>query len=440
MPAKRKPGEYPQTVEFGAGRVRICRRANGFFKLTWREMGATRSTTKTAEDKALEFAQQKARELDGATGRRLIAAGDADALAVLRRLAGSEDEAALRKLVADVESAKGWLGGAVDLTTACRWYAERGPLKVERTTVAASVALFLAEYVKAPKPTRNTFTGELDAFAKKHPKMMMLELTQQIIEHWCDRPLILQGEQTTQRPSDRTRHNRLTTWVTFLNRARDWKLLPDGKHAADLVRKPTLPDEGKQIFLLWQGKKLLAEAMKEDVRILLYLLIAGWLGLRPSEIDRLMWEEEKGIGFGGFDWDRNYLHVSARVAGKNSSERFIPMDPRLSAILKMLFVASGQHSKSRVCIRRCREYLSLLARRKAICGEWPTDVLRHSFCSYRIAVVKSLDQVATEADNSPAILKSNYRKPLRHEDGIAWWDLLESVLADLPARISRDAA
>jgi|GEM_PF-5938983 len=146
MPAKRKAQEYPQTMEFGAGRVWICRRTNGFFKLTWREMGATRSTTKASEENAQEFATQKARELDGAAGRRRIAAGDAHAMAALKRIAGSKHEAAVRKLAADVEGAMAWLsGGSADLTAAARWYAENGPLKVQRTTVADSITRFLAQ-------------------------------------------------------------------------------------------------------------------------------------------------------------------------------------------------------------------------------------------------------------------------------------------------------
>jgi integrase len=152
----------------------------------------------------------------------------------------------------------------------------------------------------------------------------------------------------------------------------------------------------------------------------IYLLIGGWLGLRPSEIQRLSWS--------AFDWTHEghgYCHVSPKVAQKNSSERYVPMDSRLSARLHALFLASGKDKSARCCAFRSREFLSVLAREKGVCAEWPADVLRHSFCSYRIAVVKSLEQVATEADNSPAILKSNYRRPLRHEDGLAWWALLD---------------
>lgn len=425
--AKTKGADWPRTISFGSGKIRIAKRANGCFALTWREMGATRRTTKSGEKNALNWADSKARELDGVTGRQWVHQGDGDSLEALRKIAG-EAEGSMRRLIDDVRGAMSWLsGGTSDLTTAARWFAENGPLMVERTSVASAIARFLGEYAKAPKATRVTFTTELDAFAKKFPQLMMLELSTDTLAKWCNRPLTRLGVLTKEAPAVRTQVNRITTWVTFLNRARDWKLLGDGKHAADLLRKPTLPDEGKQIFSIDQGKRLLAVAAAEDVRLLTYALIAGWIGLRPSEVQRLTWEESAGLEKGGFDWERGYLHVSARVAGKNSSERFIPLDPRLLAILKQIYVESRRKATAQVCIFRSREFLSVLAREKGVCDPWPADVLRHSFCSYRIAVVKSLEQVATEADNSPAILKSNYRRPLREEDGIAWWDLLEQV-------------
>lgn len=424
MAAKGK-SDYPKTISFGSGKVRIVKRSNGFFALRWREMGAERTTTKATEAKALAWARDKALELDSGSGRQWVHQGEAEAVTAILELAG-ESPGALRRLVDDLRGALRWLaGGTADLTTAARWFAENGPMKVERSTAAAAIGRFLLEYQKAPKATLDTFTTELDAFAQKFPELLLLDVTHEILERWCRRPLLKKGVVTKEAPAARTHVNRITTWVTFLNRARDWNLLGPGKHAADLLRKPVLPDEGKQVFTIDQGRRLLAAAAAEDERLLVYALIAGWIGLRPSEVQRLRWVEPGGIERGGFDWN-GYLHVSARVAGKNSSERFIPLDARLEAILKGVFTRRGAKG-GLVCIFRSREFLSVLARRMGVCEKWPADVLRHSFCSYRIAVVKSLEQVATEADNSPAILKSNYRRPLREEDGLAWWDLLDGL-------------
>jgi hypothetical protein len=52
--------------------------------------------------------------------------------------------------------------------------------------------------------------------------------------------------------------------------------------------------------------------------------------------------------------------------------------------------------------------------------EWPRNVLRHSFITYRIAKVKSADQVALEAGNSASIIFKHYRE-LATEDAADQW-------------------
>lgn len=419
MAAKAK-ADWPRTIKYGSGRVRIVKRANGMFALSWREMGATKKTTKATAAKALEFAEQKAIDLDSGDVRAWVSRGDAEVLAELKKIAGAED-GAVRRLVEDVRAAVKWLDGAkgADLTAAARWFAEHGPLKVEQSTLGAAVARFLAEYDAGSKETRRTFGQELDGFVEAESLrkgMAVVDLREADLLAWVHRKV-----RGTETPAARTLANRITTWVTFLNRCRDWKMLPKGDHVADLLRKPTIPDAGKEIFTVDQGRRLLAAVRDLEPKLESYLLIAGWLGLRPSEVQRLTWA--------AFDWDRRYLHVTPAVAQKTSSERYIPMDARLALRLQALFSASKAKPGARCCGFRSREFLSVLARKSGVCAVWPADVLRHSFCSYRIAVVKSLPQVAEEAGNSPEILKSNYRRPLRHEDGLAWWDLLDEEIS-----------
>jgi len=47
---------------------------------------------------------------------------------------------------------------------------------------------------------------------------------------------------------------------------------------------------------------------------------------------------------------------------------------------------------------------------RALGIEWPPNVLRHSFISYRIAIVQSADQVTLEAGNSASIIFKHYRE------------------------------
>ena len=49
------------------------------------------------------------------------------------------------------------------------------------------------------------------------------------------------------------------------------------------------------------------------------------------------------------------------------------------------------------------------------------DVMRHSFCSYRLAQTQNIGMVAEEAGNSPSIIRKHYRRPLKREDGDVWF-------------------
>ena len=406
---------YPRTISFENGRVRVAKRASGAFSLSWKEKGGTRKTTITSEVKALQFATEKAREINSGSGRQWIAAVDVDALRELQKLAGAA-EGAVPRLLADVKGALGWLAGKSDLTTAARHFAEHGPLRLATEPAATAIERFLAEYLEAPEATRRTFGTELNGFLTANPGLMVADLNDEArLAKWVKRPTPEGGK-----AAPRTVRNRATTWVTLFNRLREWKLLPEsGKHAAEMVRKrhvPVIPDAGKEILSIDQGRKLLAAVRAEEPKLEAFLLVAGWIGLRPSECQRLTWS--------AFDWKRGFLHVTAAVAGKTSTERFVPVEPRLLARLGELKGTSSRRLKAKVCGFRSREFLSALARRKGIVDPWPPDVLRHSFCSYRIAIVGSLDKVADEAGNSPRILKSNYRRPVLEEDGLAWWNLL----------------
>ena len=61
---------------------------------------------------------------------------------------------------------------------------------------------------------------------------------------------------------------------------------------------------------------------------------------------------------------------------------------------------------------------------RALGIEWPPNVLRHSFISYRIAIVQSADKVALEAGNSPSIIFKHYRELTTPEVAEKWFSIL----------------
>jgi len=56
--------------------------------------------------------------------------------------------------------------------------------------------------------------------------------------------------------------------------------------------------------------------------------------------------------------------------------------------------------------------------------EWPHNVLRHSYISYRIAKIKNAQEVALEAGNSPTIIFKHYRELATEEQADEWFGIM----------------
>ena len=102
------------------------------------------------------------------------------------------------------------------------------------------------------------------------------------------------------------------------------------------------------------------------------------------------------------DLERRIIEIRAGQA-KTASRRVVPITDNLAAWLEPLtrkgkVVAAKQHHRD----------VSALA--EALGIDWPRNVMRHSFISYRIAMVQSADQVALESGNSPSIIFKRYRE------------------------------
>jgi hypothetical protein len=78
--------------------------------------------------------------------------------------------------------------------------------------------------------------------------------------------------------------------------------------------------------------------------------------------------------------------------------------------------------RAKTCTRSDDQvFLSELLRERGVIKTWPQDVMRHSYISYRLAQGHGRGQVAEWAGNSEAVIRQRYRRPLRAEDGAAWF-------------------
>jgi hypothetical protein len=59
--------------------------------------------------------------------------------------------------------------------------------------------------------------------------------------------------------------------------------------------------------------------------------------------------------------------------------------------------------------------------------EWKMDILRHSYGTYRLPILKSADALALEMGNSPDIIFRHYRRPMSEASATAYFDLRPEV-------------
>ena len=203
-----------------------------------------------------------------------------------------------------------------------------------------------------------------------------------------------------------TRNSMLRCIKVLFSFAKGQNYLPDEKTTVvEQVQLVRVKSDDVVIFTPEEMTKLLHNAPPELVPI---LAIGAFSGIRMAELNRLDWK--------AVDLDRKIIEVRAGQA-KTASRRVIPISDNLAAWLTPL-----ERKGKIVRAKELQTHVPALARALKI--EWPRNVLRHSFISYRIAVVQSADQVALEAGNSPSIIFKHYRELTTPEQAAKWFAIL----------------
>jgi integrase len=203
--------------------------------------------------------------------------------------------------------------------------------------------------------------------------------------------------------SGRTKNNYRMALLTLFSYARDKKHLPRGERTeAEFATR--YDDKGGDIGIYTPEEfRTLLENIEE--RFVPFIALGGFAGLRTIEILRLEW---KDVWF-----DKGVIEVGKDKA-KTATRRLTPIVPALEAWLKprsktgpilpgirdeFHFTKLFKDATSKLVDARGEPLLTLVH-----------NGLRHSFCSYRLAITKSAAQVSLEAGNSPKMLFENYRE------------------------------
>jgi len=155
------------------------------------------------------------------------------------------------------------------------------------------------------------------------------------------------------------------------------------------------------IFTPEQVASLLTKA---DNTVRPYLALGAFAGLRTAELQRLDWSE--------IDLDRGFITVAASKA-KTRQRRLVPISDNLK-----LWLAPLRQSSGPVCLhQRAQRPVAELCEGFT----WAKNGLRHSYISYRLAILHDTARVALEAGNSPEIIFGHYRELVRPEAAQSWF-------------------
>ena len=289
------------------------------------------------------------------------------------------------------------LAGSESLSVMAMEYSKMFGKIVRRATVPEVVAELLR--IKEQDGASVAYLGQLrttlNRFATKFSGPI-LEVTGPEVDAWL-RSLDIAAV---------TRNSMLRCIKVLFSFAKAQNYLPDEKNTAvEQMQQVRVKSEDTTLFTPEEMTKLLHNAPPDLVPI---LAIGAFAGIRMAELERLDWK--------AVDLERKFIEIRVGQA-KTASRRVIPISDNLAAWLTPL-----ERKGKIVRTKELQTHVPALAR--ALTMEWPRNVLRDSFISYRIAIVQSADQVALEAGNSASIIFKHYRELTTPEVAEKWFSIL----------------
>ncbi len=366
----------------------------------------------------LESAKKRARELinDLAVGKVHVASftlkqtvAITDAVEILRPVGISITEAARQ-----VAEAHKILGG-IPVIQAAQFYAKhmeqesrKGAL--QPITLPVLVEKYL-ESIRAKKSKR--YVQDLNAKLVRASKTFtgqIREIRADDIDKWID---------DMKDAGERTKNNYRKALLTLFSYARSKNHLPRGEQTeAEFTTR--LDDKKSGTIGIYTPEQFAVLLKYIDERFLPFVALGGFAGLRSIEILRLEWTD---IWF-----QKGFIEVG-KDKSKTATRRLVPICPALKEWLEPYAKKNGpiipkilneaqftwhfHAAKHTLNDKDGKPRLKLVH-----------NGLRHSFCSYRLAVAKSAAQVALEAGNSPKMLFEHYRELVTEAEGKEWFALM----------------
>jgi len=392
---------FPLTLQKKGKEVKIYRgddkrRGESYFTVVYYTGNHRVRVNRTSFEEAKILANQKLEEMVRGRVPVSLEPTDWEMLKELKRVAGERNP---WRFLEDARAASLILKGTASMAQAAEFWISRHQ---HRADIQVSEAF--EEYIRQVE-TRSSERNLRDArnrvgrFDKVFGAHAIGDINAEAILHFLESMDV----------EKRTKNNYRAQIITFFRWARKRGYLEEGSPTAAEKVDPWKVIEKEVVIFTPAQTRHLFEGIRED--LITYAAIGAFAGLRPSEIRRLTWNT--------IDFESGHIHVTAEVARKVNRARYVPMSPNLIALLK----PRQKSGSEKVTYFKADELLSADAIKRKVIKAWPTDVLRHSFCSYRLALTSNIGQVAEEAGNSPSIIRTHYRRPVLKKLAVDYFEI-----------------
>lgn len=172
-----------------------------------------------------------------------------------------------------------------------------------------------------------------------------------------------------------------------------------------------------------QAKALMVAARSAEPKMLPYLTLCLFSGIRPEEVFRLSWAK--------VDLRQGIVRIDADIS-KTHRTRIVHLSENARAWLKLggdLPPGANQWQDALNRIRCAAGFVySVRTKRRGVKSQrfpgmpWPHDCLRHSFVSYSIPI-HGISETAREAGHSESILHENYKVPVPKSEARKFWEI-----------------
>jgi integrase len=286
------------------------------------------------------------------------------------------------------------------------------------------VGTIIAELISSKQPRdlnsryRDGLISDLQGFASEFPGDIGAVEAKQIEQY-------LAVQQQTRGLGVRARNHLRDNICHLFNFARQRKYLPlNETSAAQLVPRVEPATTPVEFFAIWEMQLLLAHVREQ---FLPWLALNAFSGVRLQEIslareasrrkDPLRWED--------FDWSAREIAVRPETS-KTGRARRVPILDNLFEWLTPWHTATGKvcdghpadHEARRV-VREANKVLEKANDKRRVA--WRKNALRHSYGSYRMAIIQNKHQLAYEMGNSVAMIDAHYHNPRPAADARAYF-------------------